>query len=104
MARVGEGKEFPGNVVFKSVGNWVACTADPLEGGIFRVKCGFEQGSLFSDDVQKAGSQVMPPVLRTFSSDATLLLRDGQTARHLMATDSASGEVVKVEVTLAVIK
>ena len=45
-----------------------------------------------------------PPVLRTFSSDATLFLRDGQTAQLVVATDPLNGDVLKVDVTLTVVK
>jgi hypothetical protein len=43
-------------------------------------------------------------LLRTFNTEATLYLRDGQTAQYAMATDPVTGEVLKVDVTLTVIK
>ncbi len=102
-----EGKEFPGNVVFKSVGNWVSCSAEALGDGRFKLKCGLEQSSVDSpeQDAQKGGSgSGSPPVLRSFSSDATLFLRDGQTAQYVVATDPLTGEVLKVDVTLTIAK
>jgi hypothetical protein len=42
--------------------------------------------------------------LRNFNSSFTLLLRDGQTAQVSSATDPISGEVLKVVVTLNVVK
>jgi len=43
-------------------------------------------------------------ILRNFNSSFTLLLRDGQTAQVSSATDPISGEVLKVVVTLNVVK
>ena len=41
---------------------------------------------------------------RTFSTSNTVTLRDGQTVQFGMGTDKVSGEVLKIEVTLTVIK
>jgi hypothetical protein len=46
----------------------------------------------------------MPPVLRSFTSNFTILLRDGQTAQYTTATDQVSGEVLKIDATLNVLK
>jgi hypothetical protein len=44
------------------------------------------------------------PLLRNFTSRFFLLLRDGQTATYMSATDPVTGETLKVEVTLSVLK
>ena len=44
------------------------------------------------------------PIIRQFRSDLDLSLRDGQTVEGTMATDPLSGKVLRVEVTLNVIK
>lgn len=44
------------------------------------------------------------PIVRQFTSELDLKLRDGQTLESTMATDPISGKVLKVEVTLAVVK
>ena len=105
-----EGKEFPGNVVYKSVGNNVDCSAEALDDGRFKVACSLEQSSVHSANGERKATgsggdtSLLPPLLRTFSSEATLLLRDGQTAQYAAATDPVSGEVLKIEVTLNVVK
>jgi hypothetical protein len=101
-----EGKEYPGNVVFKSVGNSVACAAEALGDGRFKLKCGFEQSAVYENGAPppSPASTAVPPVLLTFSSDATLFLRDGQTAQLVVATDPLNGDVLKVDVTLTVVK
>jgi hypothetical protein len=44
------------------------------------------------------------PVVRQFRSELDLKLREGQTLESTMATDPVSGKVLKVEVSLAIVK
>jgi hypothetical protein len=44
------------------------------------------------------------PSVRKFQSTFNLLLKDGQTATHTAATDPVSGEVLRIDVTLTVLK
>jgi hypothetical protein len=44
------------------------------------------------------------PAFRTFTSSFSVLLRDGQTAQHTAATDPVSGEVLRIDVTVNVLK
>ena len=44
------------------------------------------------------------PAFRSFKSNFTVLLRDGQTTQYTSAVDPVSGEVMKIDVTLNVIK
>lgn len=44
------------------------------------------------------------PLLRNFTSRFFLLLRDGQSATYMSATDPVTGETLKVDVTLSVLK
>ncbi len=44
------------------------------------------------------------PVIRTFRTSLKLLMRDGQTVQSTMATDPVSGRVLKVDITLSVVK
>jgi hypothetical protein len=106
-----EGKEVQGNVVYKDVGNNIDCTASSLEDGRYRVACTVDQSSLYSAEGERraAGTAVgdvslgTVPVLRMFRCDARLILRDGQSG-STTATDPVSGEVLKVEITLNVVR
>ena len=51
---------------------------------------------------QAAGSSA--PAFRTFTANFFIVLRDGQTAQYTSASDPASGEVLKVDATLTVLK
>ena len=101
-----EGKEFPGNVVFKNVGTDLSCTARALDRGAFRVICDITLGSIFTDEGEHAaaGPAGVPPVLTHFSYSATYTLRDGQTAQYVSAADPLTGEIHKVTLTLHVVK
>ena len=44
------------------------------------------------------------PIIRQFRALFRLLLRDGQTVQGTMATDPVSGRVLKLDVTLNVVK
>ena len=44
------------------------------------------------------------PVFKSFKTRNRLLLRNGQTRQFTAATDRVSGETVRIEVTLTVVK
>jgi len=44
------------------------------------------------------------PAFRSFTSSFNLLLKDGQAAQQTSATDPVSGEVLKIDVTVTVLK
>jgi hypothetical protein len=72
----------------------------------FRLECSFEQSSLY--DKERAGSsgegvQGMP-MFRNFRSESNVTLRDGQSAQHTSATDPVTGEILKIDITLNVVK
>jgi hypothetical protein len=95
------------SVQYRDVGNNIDCSARTVETG-FRLECSFEQSSLYSSDAERRpageGSPLISPMIRMIRSDATLTLRDGQTVQHTAATDPVSGEVLKIDVTLNVVK
>ncbi|MBI2840390.1 MAG: hypothetical protein HYX75_18895 [Acidobacteria bacterium] len=104
-----EGKEFPGNVVYKNAGRDVTVRADALNDGRFKVSCLFDQSAVYSNNDEASpagggGASLAPPILRHLSSEATLVLGDGQTGQHTVATDPMNGDVVRVDVTLRVVK
>ena len=100
-----ESKETSGNVVFKNVGTSVSCRAEEADGSRYKLSCGFEQSTLHANGEKPAAeAEPFPPVLRNFNSEASFFLRDGQTSQLTVATDPVSGDVVKVDVTLNVVK
>lgn len=103
-------KEAVGGVVYKDVTNNVDCKALPLDDGRYAVECSLQQSSLYSmEGAQRSAwlsgtASVTAPLIRTFGAQARLLLRDGETGQYTVATDPVSGEVLKVDITLRVVK
>lgn len=93
-------------VAYKDVGNNLDCTAVTLPDGRFKLEFSLEQGSIYSpDSAPKVGDPGFhAPVLRNFKSQTNIVLRDGQTAQYIAATDPITGETVKIDVTLNVVK
>jgi hypothetical protein len=96
---------------YMDVGTNMDGRADRADGGRFLLKLNIEKSSLYSPgEVQKSASlegNEMPggqPVLQQFRSQVNLLIRDGQTIQSTVATDPISGHVLKVDITLNVIK
>jgi hypothetical protein len=92
-------------VAFKDVGNRVDCQVVRLADGRFRLDLLVEQSSVdnalrMQGDSGKSGT----PMLRDFGSSFMMDLRDGQTAQSSSAADPVTGEVLKVTVTLNVVK
>jgi hypothetical protein len=107
--KVGE----PGGIQYKDIGNNLDCRATPaLAREVFNIACSFEQSSVYATEGERAaaGSAVgnlslaSQPLFRVFRSETNLLLRDGQSALNTAATDPVSGEVLKIEVTLNVVR
>jgi type II secretory pathway component GspD/PulD (secretin) len=93
---------------YRDVGTNIDCSAAPVaDEGRFRIELTIDDSSVYGDDqsaggIPKATSDA--PVFRSFRITNTLLLRDGQSLQFTTATDKVSGEVVKTDVTLNVIK
>jgi hypothetical protein len=96
-------------VVFKDASTNLDCSAETIEDGRFKLALQLEQGSLYTSDIDRksmGGSSALAnvPLLHTFRSSNTLFLRDGQTVQYIAATDPTNGEVLKIDVSLSVVK
>lgn len=110
---------------YQEVGTNVDCSAKSLEGNNFEVYLSVQRSSLYSPHNVSAhgalkefdadaspetnkesnnNSARSQPIFSSFSVDLNLLMRDGQTIQSTMATDPVSGRVLKVDVTLHVVK
>ena len=90
---------------YRSIGTNIDCAARTIEEGVYKLDLAVEDSSVFLAEKPVTGMQGVPaPSVRRFTSSFNLLLRDGQTVQHTTATDPVSGEVLRVEVTLTVLK
>ena len=90
-------------IVFKDVGVSIKGTATSVGGGRYRLTLFVEQAFVAVDPPSRTGVTA-GPVLRTFRDIVDVVLRDGQTTQTSSATDPITGEVLKVDLALAVVK
>lgn len=94
-------------VMYKDVGNALDCSAHTLGDGRFKLVFSLEQASVYNGATAKSPAEraaFHAPVIQRVSSQTNLILRDGQAAQYVAATDPISGEVLKIDVTLTVVK
>ena len=86
---------------YRSIGTMIDCSATAAVGNQIRLTLDIEDSSVYPDD-PRAPKGV--PMFRSFKLSNTLLLKDGQSTQLTSASDKVSGEVLKVDVTLTVMK
>jgi type II/III secretion system protein len=93
-------------VNYQSVGMNIDCGATALEDGRFEVTLTINESSVATDsqDAKAVPTIDSYPVLRSYQSTNTIFVKEGQTSQFTAATDRVSGEVVRVEVKLTVVK
>lgn len=86
------------------VGTNIDCNASVgADAGFYRISLVVTDSAVFGPTAQPTDPSARPS-FRNFTSNSTILLRDGQTAQYTSATDPVSGEVLKIEATLTVLK
>lgn len=103
-----------GQMQYIDVGTNLDCRAVRYDDGHFVLQLSLERSWVegevpvsmdkASDRVESAASSFKEPVIRGVRSDLDLAMRDGQTVESTVATDPLSGRVVRIEVTLNVLK
>lgn len=105
-----------GNITYVDVGTNIDARAAHTPENHFLLSLRLERSWVEGDvlvPVQKPPEATVPdphagsfrePIVRQFTSELDLKLREGQTLESMMATDPISGKVMKVEVTLSAVK
>ena len=93
-------------VEYQSIGTNIDCFARTMDDGRFQVNIVIEDSSIYENvpGAVQPSTDDKAPVFRSFKSTNTLVLRDGQSRQFSAATDRVNGEVVRIEVTLRVVK
>jgi hypothetical protein len=91
---------------YENVGMNIDAGAIALEDGRFEVTITINESSVVTDpqDLKATPGTGDYPVFRSYQSTNTFFVKDGQTVQFTAATDRVSGEVVRVEVKLTVVK
>lgn len=86
---------------WRNVGTTLSCQVINQVEGVFGLKLTIADNQIFADP---PGGIKGIPAFQNFTLDNELWLRDGQTMQLSTAVDKATGEQIKVDVTLNVIK
>ena len=91
---------------YKNVGTNIDCFARSTPDGRFSVNVSVSESSAVAAESQTSGTPRVAnaPIFGNFQTNSTLLMRDGQTRQFTAATDRITGEVVRVDVTVRVLK
>ena len=103
------GSQVPGTFRYQDVGISIGVSGvTPLPDGRYRLNVNLEDSSLLSSDAtaeERRISNTNPgPVIRSNSFSSNLIVRDGQPQQFSVGTDKVSGETLKAELTLTVLK
>lgn len=111
------GKDGASQLQYMDVGTDLDCKAGDLGEGRFRLQIVLRRSSLYSTGPDRKSLEWTPgepvpalavlggqPILRNFNTSAYVLMRDGQTTQATLAADPVSGRLLKVDVTLNVLK
>jgi len=86
----------------RSIGTNIDCAAEVSEGGRYILNLTVSDTQI--QPPQKETPANLPLGSQSFSSSHRLVIRDGETIQQTAATDKSTGETVKVDVTLNVVK
>jgi hypothetical protein len=99
-------------IQYQDVGSNLDCSAQATEDGKYMLDLSLERSSIYPGSsgkdeypaAAKPDEQPHQPLVRNFRANLALMLRDGQTTQNTIATDPLNGHIMKVEVTLTVVK
>jgi len=99
-------------VTYQDVGTNIDCSATQREEGDYRLDIGVERSSVSMPGSNGKETDWKPgdnspgpqPLIRSFRDDFTVVVKNGQTAEGTSAVDPVTGHVLKIEVTLTVLK
>lgn len=90
---------------YQNIGTNIDCMVTSLADARFSVTIWVTDTSIFNADApDKPGKPSENASIRTFTANNTLTMRDGQTVLLMTATDKVTGELIRVDVTLNVVK
>lgn len=94
---------------YQNVGTDIDSFAQSLGDGNFKIILSVSRSFVYSPggklgDLMPDQQVSTTPIFRDFRAEFDLLLKDGQTVQSAMATDPVSGRVLKVDVTITLVK
>jgi hypothetical protein len=92
---------------YTDMGTNIDGRAEKVEDGRFLLNLSVERSSAYSPQGSLPDTKAIAsdaPVIQQFRSQINLLIRDGQTIQSTVSTDPVTGRVIKVDVSLSIIK
>jgi hypothetical protein len=87
----------------RPVGTTISCRAGAVDAGRYRVTITIEDSSVAHTSTETLAVAGLPSLL-SYRSTQSVILKDGQSIEYATATDPTSGDVVKADVELTVLK
>ena len=105
-AVVGDARNATGTteVQYRTVGTNVDCWVADLGDGRFQVNANVENSSALAGPDASSSAAPGVPLFRRFETSISPILKPGQSVQAIASTDPVTGEVVKIDVTLNVVK
>jgi hypothetical protein len=97
----GPGGKAMASYQYRNVGTNLDCNARDLRDGRYQLQISVENSTAVAGP---GSSQEGMPLFRRFDTSLDPILRDGQAAQAISSTDPVTGEVVKIDVTLNVVR
>jgi len=92
-------------MTFRNVGTDIDTQVTRTDDTMFAVYVNIRDSAIFSADPSKPPTVISDPTaFRTFNTSNTLPMKDGQTRLFGLATDKITGETMRIEVKLTVLK
>lgn len=90
---------------YRSVGTLIECHGAIVGDDRYLITVRIDESSVYGEDATAMEAVRAPgvPVFRSFESNNSLLLRDGQASRYTAAADPVTGESIRVDVALTVL-
>jgi hypothetical protein len=91
---------------FRTVGVAIDVTGQLIVGpGLYKMDISVSDSSVASSNqVQGSPTVTGAPLFRNFNTNGTVLLKDGQTTQLATVADPITGETMRVDVTITVVK
>jgi hypothetical protein len=94
-----------GPYTYEQIGTNIDCSANSTADGRFDVNVSISETGVVTDPTLSPATRSSGPVIfRSFQTNSQLTLRDGQTTQFTAATDASNGEIVRIDVTLNLVK
>ncbi len=98
------GKPMTTSFQYRNVGTNIDCSARDAGDGRYQLMLSLDNSSAYLGGPLSDANATGSPLFRRFDTNIDPVMRDGQTIQAIASTDPVTGEVVKVDVTLNVVK